>query len=93
MASLLSLVFSLLMFGLLLHWILGFIQTNQFSRQFPQISKIKDSLGRLYDPILYEIKNRIRPIITMKNGNEIDFSPAILLIALAIMRKLCFVIF
>jgi len=89
MANFISLIFSLLLLGLIIYWILNFIKPTQHT----QIEKIQNILDKIYGPFLDVIRNKIKPIIKMRNGKVLDLSPGIFLIILAIARKLVLYIF
>lgn len=89
MSNLITFFFSLLILGLIAHWVLIFIKSTKYS----QIEKARNYLDKIYGPFLDIIKSKIKPIIKMRNGKELDFSPGILLILLAILRKIAFYIF
>ena len=89
MSNLITFLFTLLILGLIVHWTLSFIKSTKYS----QIAKARNYLDKIYGPFLDIIRSKIKPIINMRNGKELDLSPGILLILLAILRKLVFYIF
>lgn len=89
MDHVIGIFFNVLMLGLIIHWILGFIKSSPYS----QIEKARSFLNNIFNPFLDLIKNKINPIVKMQDGNAIDFSPLILLIIIAITRKFIYFIF
>ena len=88
MVELISLLFNMLILGLIVHWILGLIKSTQYS----QIEKVRSFLDKIYGPLLDLIKDKIKPVIKMRDGRHLDFSSIILLVIFAIARKLVYFI-
>jgi len=89
MVELISLLFNMLILGLIVHWILSFIKSTQYS----QIEKVRSFLDKIYDPLLDLIKDKIKPVIKMQDGRHLDFSSMILLVIFALARKLIYFVF
>lgn len=84
MSLLLSFILDLLTLGLISFWILSFIKTTKY----PQIEKVRHYLTTIYQPMLDIIRNKIKPVVNMGQNRFLDFSPLILMILFALMKKL-----
>ncbi|MFX0135586.1 MAG: YggT family protein [Candidatus Hodarchaeota archaeon] len=89
MDKLLSFSLNILILGLFIHWILGFIRSTQYS----QVEQIRAFLNKIYNPFLELIRNKIKPLLKISDGKYLDFSPLILFIGLVIIRRLVYLIF
>jgi uncharacterized protein YggT (Ycf19 family) len=89
MSHIIGLFFDVLILGLIVHWVLGFIRSSQYD----QVEKVRVFLDKVYSPFLDVIKNKIKPLVKRPDGNQLDFSPLIFLVILAIARKLAHFIF
>jgi|SaaInl8_200m_RNA_FD_contig_123_6476_length_2473_multi_4_in_2_out_0_5 uncharacterized protein YggT (Ycf19 family) len=89
MGKLIAFLLDVLVLGLFIHWISGFIK----STQYPQVERIRGFLNKIYTPLLELIKNKANPVIKMSSGKYFDFSPLVLFISLIIIRQLVYLIF
>jgi len=89
MDRLIAFLLNILILGLFIHWILGFIKTTQYS----QVEQIRVFLNKIYNPFLELIRNKIKPLLKISDGTYLNFSPLILFIVLVIIRRLVFLIF
>lgn len=81
--SLVSFVVSVLIWGAILHWILGFFRMSYH----PLVNNVLSFLDRVYGPMLDPIRQKV-PGLRLSDGREIDFSHLILIVLLAIARRL-----
>jgi len=83
MDKLLAFLCDLLILGLFIHWIFGFIK----SPLYPNLENIRKFLNSIYGPVLDLIKNKLKPIIKVGDRNYLDLSPLILIIIIGITRR------
>lgn len=84
MNTLIGLLFDALILGLIVHWAFGFIPTLQNAH----VEKARAFLSKVYPPFIGIIRTRIKPVIKREDGGEIDLSPLVLLLILAVVKKL-----
>ena len=89
MVYLITFIINIIIFGLFIHWILGFIK----STQIPQIEKVRGFLNRVFSPFLDLIRKKIKPLLKIDEGRYFDFSPLVLFLGLIIIREIARVIF
>ena len=89
MHVLIGLIFDALILGLIAHWVLGFIPTLQNDH----VEKARAFLEKLYPPFIELVRTKIKPILKKQDGGEIDFSPLVLILILAVAKKLAFFVF
>jgi len=80
--NLISLVITVLIWGAIIHWILGFFRMSYH----PVVTNVLNFLDRIYEPMLDPIRRNIPPL-RLSDGRAIEFSPLILIILLVITRK------
>ncbi|MCB1190320.1 MAG: YggT family protein [Leptospiraceae bacterium] len=83
----LTAILNLLIFGLVVNWILSFFVTPNN----PEFYNFHKSLDNLYKPLLDPIKNIIKPL-DVGNNVSIDFSPAILIGILYLVKLAVYII-
>lgn len=86
--KLILLALNLLILGAIIHWILGFFQ-NSFRAE---VVKTREFLDKIFAPMLGIIQNYV-PQIKLQDGRAVDLSHLILIVALALGKKLATFIF
>ena len=87
-SALINFAVNVLILGVIAHWIM-----NNFVHSYrEEVVKIRELLDRIFVPMLDFIRGIIKPI-TLSDGRVADFSHLILIVALAIGRRLLFFIF
>ncbi len=85
--SLISFFISILIWGAIIHWILSFFRMSYH----PVVTNVLNFLDRFYEPMLDPIRERVPPL-RLSDGRAIEFSHLILIVLLAIARKVAQVI-
>ena len=88
MFGLINFAVNILMIGLVVHWIMGFIGTSHRE----EVAGIKAFLDRIYNPMLDTIRTFIKPL-TLSDGRQFDLSPLLLFFGLAILRRFAMFLF
>lgn len=84
------------MLGLITHWVLRFKSVNQTIKSIKNqeigsfLSKLMVFLDKIYDPILSLIRKKIKPVIKLDDGRELNFSPLLFFLFLTILSKFLF---
>lgn len=89
MYNLIDLVLKILIIGAFVHWLLEFIARTSYNET---VIRIKSALDRVYLPMLEVIRNYVKPL-TLSDGRAIDFSHLILIVVLAVFRRIAFWLF
>ncbi len=79
----LTTIINLLIFGLVINWLLSFFASSNNTGLY----NFHKSLDQLYKPLLDPIKNSIKPL-DVGNNLSIDFSPAVLIGILYLLKIL-----
>lgn len=89
MYNLIDLILKILIFGAIVHWLIEYLARSSYNET---LIRIKSALDRLYLPMLEIIRNYVKPL-TLSGERAIDFSHLILIVALAIFRRIAFWLF
>lgn len=80
-------IINIIIFGLIINWILSFFANPSN----PSLYNFHKSLNQLFKPLLDPIRNIIKPL-DVGNSTNIDFSPAILIGLLYLLKMLIYMI-